>query len=439
MKKPSYDQCLEKLYALGRFGIKLELDTITGILNRLDAPEKKFKAIHIAGTNGKGSIASTIAAILQAAGISTGLYTSPHLVKFNERFAINGVPVSDDEIVEAYVAVNQADIGERKATFFELATAMGFYLFARRNVSWAVIETGMGGRLDATNILVPELSIITNLSIEHTDYLGDTLAQIAGEKAGIIKKGVPVITGVSQPDALAVIQQTAKEKNAPLFTAGRDFSVIPRTDTPPGDRCFDYQGKTCTWEKLATPLPGAHQMDNAALALAACEVLTQTPSAPCLTQDQIRTGMAAVKWPGRLEYIRRNPDVILDGAHNLEAAENLGRFLAKEVTKGPLTLVVGILSDKPYEKMLAHLVPPVDRIIFTRPRINRNLDPQQLKDVASRMTQVPMEIIDAVPHAVAHAIETTPAEGTVCVAGSLYVAGEARAYLTASPVSASPV
>ena len=218
------------MFALGRFGIKLEMDTVTGILQRLGSPEKTFHCVHVAGTNGKGSIASTIAGILQATGLKTGLYTSPHLIHFNERFAVNGIPVSDDEIVDAYLAVKAADIGERQATFFELATAMGFYLFALKKVQWAVIETGMGGRLDATNVLTPALSIITNISIEHTDYLGNTLAEIAGEKAGIIKSGVPLITGVTQDEALNVIRRTAREQDAPMYLMERNFQP-PRSVT----------------------------------------------------------------------------------------------------------------------------------------------------------------------------------------------------------------
>ena len=199
MKKNSYQKCLDKIYKLGRFGIKLELDTISNILNLLDNPEKKYNLIHVAGTNGKGSTATYIASILQKAGFKTGVYTSPHLVKFNERIAINGRHISNDDVVNAYEAVNKVDTGERKATFFEIATAMGFYYFAKKSVQWAVIETGMGGRFDATNIIKPKVSVITNLSIEHTDYLGNTIKALAKEKGGIIKACTPVVTGVSQP------------------------------------------------------------------------------------------------------------------------------------------------------------------------------------------------------------------------------------------------
>jgi dihydrofolate synthase/folylpolyglutamate synthase len=418
------------MFSLGRFGIKLEMDTVTGILKRLGSPEKTFHCVHVAGTNGKGSIASTIASILQASDISTGLYTSPHLIHFNERFTVNGTSVSDDEIVEAYLAVKAADTGERQATFFELATAMGFYLFALKKVQWAVIETGMGGRLDATNVLAPAVSIITNISIEHTDYLGNTLAEIAGEKAGIIKPGVPVITGVTQDEALNVITDTAREKDAPLYLMGKDFSTTPVNSSDRASR-FDYRGMALSLKNLHTPLPGNHQINNAAMALAACELLLtpgqNNPLPPPISPETIRQGLATTKWPGRLEYIIQNPPVILDGAHNLHAAENLARFLKEEGKAPHLTLVLGILNDKPYEKMLAHLVPTADRIIFTRPKINRNLDPEILLKLSEQLTQVEMCVIDDVGQAVSHAIDTAPENGTVCVAGSLYVAGEARA------------
>ena len=429
MKTLSYQQCLEQMFALGRFGIKLEMDTVTGILQRLGSPEKTFHCVHVAGTNGKGSIASTIAGILQATGLKTGLYTSPHLIHFNERFAVNGIPVSDDEIVDAYLAVKAADIGERQATFFELATAMGFYLFALKKVQWAVIETGMGGRLDATNVLTPALSIITNISIEHTDYLGNTLAEIAGEKAGIIKSGVPLITGVTQDEALNVIRRTAREQDAPMYLMGKEFSTTPVSNHE--DSRFDYHGMRISLKNLHTPLAGKHQIQNAAMALAACELLsspgTTNPHPPAITPETIKQGLLATKWPGRLEYIIHEPPVILDGAHNLHAAENLARFLKEEGKAPHLTLVLGILNDKPYEKMLEHLVPTADRIIFTRPKINRNLDPEILKKVSENLSHVEMQIIDDVGDAVRHAIDTVPDQGTVCIAGSLYVAGEARA------------
>jgi len=419
MKSISYNECLQEMYGLGRFGIKLGLETIDTILDNLGRPEKSFKSIHIAGTNGKGSIASYIASILNEAGFKTGLYTSPHLVKFNERFCINGTQVIDDDIVDAYLAVKNADTGTRKATFFELATAMGFYLFGRENVEWAVIETGMGGRLDATNILNPELSVITNLSLEHTDYLGDTLEAITGEKGGIIKQNTPVVTGVTQDSSLAVLKEIAGQKSAPFYLYKKDFTA--RAD---GDRSFTYNGIKTTWDTIETQLPGRHQIDNAALSLAACELIFSNTAQ--LSQEVVRKGIKETRWPGRLEYILEKPLTILDGAHNLKAAENLGRYFNEKLSDRDLTLVIGILDDKPYDEMLKYLVPSAKKIIFTKAGISRSLDPEILKKSVQDYAGASIRIIENVGEAVDYAVKTSTDSDAVCVAGSLYVVGEAR-------------
>ncbi len=470
---PSYEACLEEMFALGRFGIKLELDTIAGILKRLGSPEKRFKAIHIAGTNGKGSIASYLASILNHSGIQTGLYTSPHLIRFNERFVVNGTMVSDKEIVEAYLAVKSADIGERQATFFEITTAMAFHLFAAKGVTWAIIETGMGGRLDATNILKPELTIISNLSIEHTDYLGDTLEAIAGEKAGIIKTKTPLITGVSQPSALSVIEKIAAKHSAPVYKNSTHFSAsrcpssigsAPEFTKP--ETHFDYNGIDSTWQSMVIALPGPHQIDNASLALAACEVLIKQAKSSqknseltAITEKNIRAGLLKTSWPGRLEYILHDPTVIIDGAHNLQAAENLGIYLQEKKqamgqfpdqytpsnvaptqqsieTDSSLEMgnkasrfifILGILDDKPYEEMLKYIIPAADHLIFTKAKINRSLEPDQLQDAAKAIVKdVKMEVVPDVADAVTHALKIAGKADLICIAGSLYVAGEAK-------------
>lgn len=424
MNQISYEECLERMYGLGRFGIKLGLDTISEILTNLGSPEKKFKSIHIAGTNGKGSIASYIAAILKAAGFKVGLYTSPHLVRFNERFAINGIEVTDDDILQAYLAVNEADTAERKATFFELATAMAFYLFHRHGVEWAVIETGMGGRLDATNVLSPELSIISNLSIEHTEYLGSTLEAIAMEKGGIIKHSTPVVTGVTQPNALKVLTSIAKDKLAPLYRLDIDF----HTSQNPDKTRFTYTGIERTITDVETRLPGRHQLDNAAIAIAAVELLFPCPkNRPQEILDKIiRKGIFNTIWPGRLETIMENPLVVIDGAHNLAAAVNLSRYFKENLSQRRLTLVLGILDDKDFISMLEHFVPWAHRIIFTRADNTRSIDPQILAQTARTIFTGEIKIIDKVGDAVAHAISTATAQDAICIAGSLYVAGEAR-------------
>jgi dihydrofolate synthase/folylpolyglutamate synthase len=256
------------MYSLRRFGIKMGLSTIRKILTGLGNPQKSFACIHVAGTNGKGSVASSLASILTRAGYKTGLYTSPHLVDFNERIQVNHRPITNANVMAAYRAIRKVHSGDREPTFFEFATVMAFFEFARQKVDWAIIETGMGGRLDATNIMRPRISIITNISLEHRDYLGNTLAQISGEKAGIIKNRIPIITGIRQKKALAVVEKTARDKSAPLYRLGKDFKVRRHAS---GD--FSYYGLEATWRHLKTGLLGRHQVDNAALVLAACEIL----------------------------------------------------------------------------------------------------------------------------------------------------------------------
>lgn len=426
MKKTAYQKCLDKIYTLGRFGIKLELDTILNILEVLNNPQKNYHLVHVAGTNGKGSTATYIASILQKAGFKTGIYTSPHLVKFNERISINGTHISNDQIVAAYEAVHAADTGKRKATFFEIATAMGFYHFSRETVDWAVIETGMGGRFDATNVINPEISVITNLSIEHTDYLGKTIKDLAREKGGIIKYHTPAVIGVSQPSGLAVIQQIAREKASDLFVYKKDFSFRknPKQDT------YTYRGLNKNFHHIVKPLLGDHQKENLSLALAACELifnkLKHTDTKYNFTETLVQEGLLLAKWPGRLEHVRQNPLVILDGAHNLMAARILGKHLSSTLKNRKLTLVIGILDDKPYEDMLKSLVPCAQQIIITKAKINRSLDPAILKTAAQRFTRCPVTIIEDVKAAVTHAIDTSNAEDAICIAGSLYVVGEAK-------------
>ena len=423
MTQTAYQACLEKIYKLGRFGIKLELETIENILAKLGNPHKNYKIVHVAGTNGKGSTAAYIASILQTAGFKTGVYPSPHLIRFNERICIDREMIADDDVVAAYEAVHAADTGERKATFFEIATAMGFYHFAQQKVDWAVIETGMGGRFDATNIVSPEVCVITNLSIEHTDYLGHTIKALATEKGGIIKASTPVVTAVNQPSGLKKLKEIAQEKSAPLYRYKHDFSMRKI----PGKSTYIYRGLAQTVKNLVKPLPGDHQKENLSLALAACELIfqkeniTRTPFETC-----IKEGLSGTRWPGRLEVVMENPLVILDGAHNLKAAQVLGNHLKKTLNGRKLTLVVGILDDKPYQKMLEHLVPKADRIIVTRAKIDRSLGTDVLSEAIRQITDKEIAVIDDVKQAVSHAISNSCDTDAVCVAGSLYVTGEAK-------------
>ncbi len=424
MSANAYNECLDSMYGMRRFGIVLGLSTIGNILDGLGNPQQTFSAIHIAGTNGKGSVASALATILRMAGYRVGLYTSPHLVRFNERICINGRPISDDAVVASWKAIKSVHHGDREPTFFEFSTAMAFYTFAREKVDYAVIETGMGGRLDATNVVSPILSIITNISLEHKTYLGSTIAAISAEKAGIIKPGIPVITGVSQRSAKAVIEKTASGFSAPIFMKGRDFRVR-RTD----HKCFSYFGIDHHWKGMQTSLMGGHQVDNTSLTLAACEIIMHNQDR--LSKDHIQSGLIKNRWPGRLEVVSQKPYVILDGAHNLMAARRLSRFLKDTLAGRRITMVAGILDDKPYAAILKDLVAPCSRLIITRPRIDRSL-PLKTLEAAAIPLIADIEIVSDVGDAVRHALATSGPDDAVCIAGSLYVVGEAKAALEAS-------
>ncbi|MEJ2285226.1 MAG: bifunctional folylpolyglutamate synthase/dihydrofolate synthase [Desulfobacterales bacterium] len=414
----SYQNCLKSMYGLRRFGIKLGLSTIRKILAGLDNPQNSCACIHVAGTNGKGSVASSLASILTRAGYKTGLYTSPHLVDFNERIQVDHRPISDTNVLAAYKAIRKVHSGDREPTFFEFATVMAFFEFARQNVDWAIIETGMGGRLDATNIIRPRISIITNISLEHRDYLGSTLEQISGEKAGIIKNRTPVITGIRQKKALAVVKKTARDKSAPLYCFGKDFKVRRHASGT-----FSYYGLAATWHGLKTGLLGQHQVDNAALVLAACELLKDR-HLPLALED-IQIGLIQNHWPGRLEMVSDKPRIILDGAHNFIAARNLARFLSTNLSSRNITMIIGILDDKPYRAMLKCLLPTANRVILTRAKINRAMEPEKLEPIAKNILPA-VTVISDVKQALASAIESARPNDVICVAGSLYVVGEAK-------------
>ena len=406
------------MYALRRFGIILGLDTIKNILGALGNPQNDFNSIHVAGTNGKGSVASALSAILQQSGYRVGLYTSPHLVRFNERICIDNRQISNRDVVKAYQAVKRVHSGERSPTFFEFATAMALYAFSRQSVDWAVIETGMGGRYDATNIIQPAVAIITNVSMEHRDYLGSTLAEIAREKAGIIKQGTPVVTAVKQMQARSVVQKVARKKSAPLFMLGKDFKVRQNRSGH-----FSYYGIDNSWHHLRTPLRGRYQVQNSALALAACELLIKDRTV--ISHESIKQGLVNTRWPGRLEIVSDRPLVILDGAHNLIAARNLGRFLSENLARRRITLVIGILDDKPYESMLKSLLPHCSRAVITRAKTGRALDPERLYKTAAKLIS-DVSIVPDVAGAAKTAIDNAGPDDVICIAGSLYVVGEAK-------------
>jgi dihydrofolate synthase / folylpolyglutamate synthase len=430
--KQDYEECLASLFRLHRFGIKLGLETIGAMLTALDNPQRRYRCIHIAGTNGKGSVAAMLAEILRSAGFKVGRYTSPHLERFNERICINNEPVDDVEVVRSCRrALKIADL-PRQPTFFEFTTAMALEIFSRHEVQWAVIETGMGGRLDATNVIEPDLTIITNISLEHKNYLGTTIAVIAGEKAGIIKKQVPVVTGVRQPSAREVIEREAAGRQAPLYRLGRDFNC--RRGKPAQ---FSYHGLDHHWSGLHPGLRGDYQVENASLVLAACEILMRN-GLDTLDPSAIRRGISNTRWPGRLEVAGTAPEIILDGAHNLMSARLLGRHLTRYYKDRCITLVVGILDDKPCHSILKDLIAPCRRVIVTQPVIDRAIPAERLAAIAAQFSSQ-VEIRRDVAEAVRYALATSAKEDVVCIAGSLYVVGEAKTALKRLTSMAAPI
>ena len=423
----SIDDHLSALYRLRRFGIQLGLSSISRLMRGLGNPQDGYACIHVAGTNGKGSIASFLSSILAQAGYKVGLYTSPHLVRFNERIQINGHPISDNDVARAAEAVQRIYTQGEPPTFFECATAMALYHFAIEKVDWAVLETGMGGRYDATNIVHPQVCIISNIGMEHTEYLGNTLAKIAVEKAGIIKSNAGVVTGTRQKSALQVIEQAALEKGVPLLRLGKEIKIRKE-----GKGSFTYVGIKHRWPHLKVALLGQHQMTNAALCLGALELLMEKGLE--VRDDTIHSGLAATRWPGRLEVVSKEPFVLLDGAHNPSAVKTLKAFLQNGVVSGRLILVLGILHDKAWKPMLRELAGICDRMILTKPQYERAADPEELASFVRSLTQE-LVVIPHLPDAVSFALGEADRGDMVCITGSLYTVGEAKAYLEESHAS----
>jgi dihydrofolate synthase / folylpolyglutamate synthase len=421
---------LQRLYARERFGIKLGLDTERAILAELGRPETGCRALHIAGTNGKGSVAALLEGMLLAAGLRTGLYTSPHLVHFNERIRIDGEPVDDAELVrllrrvEAAADRVAAQRGEQP-TFFECATAMAFDAFAAHSVESAVIETGMGGRLDATNVLTPVLSVITTIALEHTQYLGATLEAIAAEKAGILKPGVPVVCGRLPPEARAVVRRVAQACGTRCIEAEEAVSVRGLAGGGlEGQRvAVETQGGlsgTCV-----LPLAGAYQLTNLAVALAALEY-----AAPLLGFEAdmavVRMGLARTRWRARCEVLEAHPPMILDAAHNAEGAAALAHALKSMTGKRPLGLVLGVCGDKDLHGILQPFAGRARRVWAVPLRTPRGRGPDDIA-AAAAVLNIPAETASldaALRDARAWAVEN---DGAVAIAGSLFLAGEVLA------------
>jgi len=429
----AYRETIDYLYALQKHGVKLALANTLRLMELMGKPHEKFRSVHVAGTNGKGSTSVFIAHMLMAAGYRVGLYTSPHLVSFTERIRINGVPVPEETVValtrrvrDAYQqAPEEQGSDPLNPTFFEVTTAVAFTCFAEAGVDIAVIETGMGGRLDATNVITPLVSVITNIELEHTEFLGSTLERIAGEKAGIIKPGVPVIFGAQQPEVTAVFEREAAFKGARMARLGKEF--YPDRVGSVVEPSFDYHGIKAVYEGLRLQMLGRYQVDNACLALAAIECLRD--AGIVCDEEAARRGLARVRWEGRMERVARKPDLFLDGAHNPASANRLASVLrALMPTYGKIILVIGILGDKDFRGIVRELAPLAARVIVTKPRYARALDGETLA-AEVRKHHRDVVVTDTVADALSRARGSASSGDLILVTGSLYVVGDARALL----------
>jgi len=419
-----YNEILHYLLDLELFGVKLGLTNINRILTLLGDPHKAYPTIHIAGTNGKGSTSAIITSILANCGYRVGLYTSPHLVDFRERIRINDKLISKKHITD-FFTVNKERFEPINPTFFEVVTALAFDYFRQEKVDIAVIETGLGGRLDATNVVTPVVSVITNIDFEHTKQLGTQISQIAMEKAGIIKNGVPVVTAVKNIETGRVLRQPCVARKTKLISIFEETQYVIK-EINESKTELDVLTRSQKYYNLRLALPGRHQLDNAVCALIAAEVAESAGLK--ITPIGVSNGFRTVKWPGRLQRISREPEIILDVGHNPAAMTTLWEYFKEFYPQRNIVTVFGILSDKDSSKMLQTLERFTSTIILTKPMSDRAADPEMLAREAAKITtnfQVIPHVRDAYKAALEHAQPTD----VVLVTGSHYTVGEILALI----------
>lgn len=426
-----YEATLAHLYGLERFGIKLGLDNIRKLLSLLGDPHRGLRAVHVTGTNGKGSVAAYTASALHAAGYRVGLYTSPHLVRFNERIRVDGEAIADADVLrvwEGMVPAVEAMAGRHHVnhpTFFEVTTAMAFQYFREREVDVAVIEVGMGGRNDATNVIDGLVAVVTRIGLEHTEHLGRTVKRIAREKAGIIKPGARVVT-VDQ-EALPVIEARCREVGASLVVVGRDVHAARVSQDLRGQRV-----RVSTAEAdlvVETPLLGLFQVENVAIAIAVLRALRG--KGIVVPDEAIFKGLRSTKWPGRLQVVGDRPLLLVDGAHNGPAAHALASSVSEIVPGRSVDLVIGVLNDKDIHAFATALGPIARRVFACRPKTHRAYDAEEV--AAAFRPYADAVVVPDVTMAVEAALTGAAPEDVVLVTGSIYTAGEALAHLDATP------
>jgi dihydrofolate synthase/folylpolyglutamate synthase len=419
----TYSSAVTYLYRLQKHGIKLGLETMTVLMARLGMPQTRYRTLHIAGTNGKGSTAAMAAAVLQAAGYRVGLYTSPHLIEFRERIRVNGDMIAESQVAQLTEQLQILCQSDLSSTFFEYTTAMAFQHFSDSGVDVAVLEVGLGGRFDATNVVTPMACAITTISLDHQEYLGTTLSSIAFEKAGIIKPGVPVVLGRLEDDAKQTIEQVARDRQAPVFRLQKDF----HTEGEEPQR-FSYRGLDMRYDELSCILEGQHQLDNAACALALVEAAA--PQGIAVTAEAVREGLRVVNWAGRLEVIDRRPTILLDGAHNPAAAialaDSLMRFDRSHRSR-PVVLVLGMMRDKDHRGFLEPLRGLVDEVVLTQANLPRSAPAHELQASFEGLLSH-SHVAPSFSDAMVLAKQLATPDGLVCVTGSLMLVGECKAW-----------
>ena len=447
-----YQESLDFLYSFIDYSLKrnfrnaaekFNLDRMRQFMSLLGDPQKDYGIIHVAGTKGKGSVSSMCASILKAQGYRTGLYTSPHMVNFTERIRINGEEIGHADLVGLVDELRIASESVPKITTFELTTALAFLYFSRQKVDYAVFEVGLGGRLDATNIVDPIVSVITSISYDHTKILGDTLSEIAGEKGGIIKPERPVVVAPQKEEARLKLEQISVERNAPLLQVGRDYLFAADSHSLSGQTFlvwtpeeqalvdeFIESGGRDIWSPLRfhIPLLGFHQVENAASAFAALK--TAEKYGLELSQQAYEEGFARVVWPGRLEVLRRTPPVVVDSAHNRYSALRLRQAMDDYFPGLPIVLVYGASEDKDVSGMFQELLPRVRQVITTQSVHPRAYDAEELVDMVHRSGRAAKAIVP-VEDALTEALREAGDEAVVLIAGSVFIAAAAREVLSA--------
>ncbi|WP_445489671.1 bifunctional folylpolyglutamate synthase/dihydrofolate synthase [Niallia sp. 03133] len=424
----TYEEALNWIHSRLRLGIKPGLTRMNMMMEKLNFPEKLIKTVHIGGTNGKGSTVTYLRCILESAGLNVGTFTSPYIEQFNERISVNGIPISDTEIKDLanklYPIVEEMDQTEMGGpTEFEIITAMSLYYFAYVNkVDLVIYEVGLGGRFDSTNIISPLLSIITSIGLDHTAILGNTYAEIAFEKAGIIKKDTPVITGVKQREAEEVILKKAAEENAAVYLLSKHFMIENHQSILKGES-FTFKTAAEKKEDMHISMMGVHQTENASLAIMAAILLKK--EYPQLKEEMIRTGLVQAKWPGRFEIIAENPLIVLDGAHNEEGVQALTEELTKRFSTRKKTVLFAALSDKKTDKMIQKLDHIANKIVFVSFDYPRAAS---CYDLYKESTHPSKSYKEDWMKAIEEQVEMIKEEEMLVITGSLYFLSEVKAY-----------